>query len=439
MNKIIAIAIDIYDDTSFINLKNCKSDINALVNVLSDLYHFDDIIIYTQKEQTTLSFIHSNLYDIFINSIETDNILLLFAGHGEFNSTIGSSYWLCSDSKKNDLTSWFNLNDLLKFFNASSAKHIALISDSCFSGSIFELKRGGGSKALEGKISRQALTSGGIEKVSDGVETSPFNQVLVNVLNDNRSDLLSFTQLAEKTILNFSEIRSQTPAFGSLSNSGDQGGSFFLKTKENKSKIFTSLNLPLKIDHKLKIDSSIEVPFFNKNEFFDHDFINTYTTSFGYEIINDIRNYIEDHYHMANDSSDFYIEVGYTIQSLNEKFLSIVFGRTEYLGGAHPNHYLYGLNFTYYPERKISLFDLLDTSFYVSNKSFLIDMVTKYARKVCKKTLLDTINSEYFHHSDLSFYFTDKYFTICFSNILSHAFKACSELEIPMQHIKFKI
>src|SRR4051812_20633349 len=109
MNKIIAIAIDEYSDAIIDNLKNCSKDINALISTLSHSYQFDSIELFTRPEQTTLSFLHSELYNEIINSLESDNILLLFAGHGEFNSILGTSYWLCSDSKKANVTTWFNV------------------------------------------------------------------------------------------------------------------------------------------------------------------------------------------------------------------------------------------------------------------------------------------------------------------------------------------
>jgi len=261
MSKIIAIAIDEYSDPTISNLKNCSKDINLLIATLSKYYQVYSIEIYSRPEQTTLSFLYTELYNEFINSLEADNILLLFAGHGEFNSTLKTNYWMCSDSLKSNPTTWLNVEDLLKFFNTSPAKHIALISDSCFSGAIFELSRGGGISALESKISRQALTAGGIEKVSDGNQNSPFNIAIVKVLSENTKDYLSFNQLSEDTILEFTKYQKQTPAFGSLINSGDQGGTFFFKLKIDDSNIIKSVQIPLEISQQIKIDSTFEIPF----------------------------------------------------------------------------------------------------------------------------------------------------------------------------------
>jgi len=440
MNKIIAIAIDEYFDPTIDNLKNCSNDINLLIDTLSNSYLFDSIELYTKPEQTTLSFLYNELYNEFINSLETDNILLLFAGHGEFNSTLGTSYWMCSDSKKSNVTTWLNVEDILKFFNASPAKHIALISDSCFSGAIFELNRGGGISALDGKISRQALTSGGIEKVSDGLLNSPFNTALVKILNENTSNHLSFNKLSENTILEFNQYRKQTPAFGPLINSGDKGGTFFFKLKKDNSNIIKSIQIPLEINQEVKIDSIFKIPFFNENKYFKNDYINAFVQQLGYSIINDIRVFVtEDEEYSISRSieMEFYLEVGYTIETLNEKFLSITISRSDYFGGAHPNHYIYSINFAFKPERKISLYDILDYSAFSNFENFLISMAKQYGESECKDMLKEYSTYEY--SSQLDFSFNDKTFTIYYMNLFPHAFKGCGFLEIPIEKIKFKI
>ncbi|WP_179021847.1 PdaC/SigV domain-containing protein [Winogradskyella forsetii] len=440
MNKIIAIAIDEYSDPAIDNLKNCSNDINLLIDILSNSYQFDSIELFTKPEQTTLTFLYDELYNEFINSLATDNILLLFAGHGEFNSKLGASYWICSDSTKLNVTSWFNVEDLLKFFNASPAKHIALISDSCFSGAIFELNRGGGILALDGKNSRQALTSGGIEKVSDGHQNSPFNATLVKVLNDNTLNQLSFNQLSENIIIEFNQSQKQTPAYGSLINSGDNGGTFFFKLKEDNANIIKSLQIPLEVNQDVNIDCTFEIPFFNENKYFKNNYINTFVQQLGYSIINDIRVLVahEESYSISrSDEMEFHLEVEYSIHTLDDKFLSITISRSEYFGGVHPNHYIYSINFAFKPERKISLYDILDCSEFSNLENFLVTMVEQYGGKECKDILKEY--SIYSYSSKLDFSFNDKAFTIYYINLLPHAFKSCGILEIPISEIKFKI
>lgn len=443
MNRIIAIAINEYSSPIIDNLNNCINDINSLIDILSKKYQFDYIELYTKPEQTTLSFLYNEIYNELINALEDDNILILFAGHGEFNPKLGTSYWLCSDSDKNNVTTWFNVNDLLNFFKASVANHIALISDSCFSGAIFDLNRGGGITAFESKTSRQALTSGGIEKVSDGEngENSLFNITLQKLLRENNSENLSFNRLSEDLILNFSAQKKQTPSFGSLVNSGDKGGTFFFRLKNiEEQKAISTLQIPLEINEKVKIDSSFEIPFFNENTIFNSQFINAFVQQLGYSIVNDVRVYVsEDEAYSISRSSkiEFYLEVNYTIETNNEKFLSIVINRSDYFGGIHPNHYLYTLNFAFRPDRKISLYDILDYGIYNNLEDFLKIVIDKYAEDECKSILYEYLTYKYSHQ--LEFTLNNEYFTIYYFNLLPHAFKACGIIEIPINEIKFKI
>ena len=122
----------------------------------------------------------------------------------------------------------------MTFINASEAFHIAIISDSCFSGAIFENPhRGGGMEAFEKRKSRLALTSGGIEKVSDGARgrNSPFAENLIKLLSENVQPEMPFSVLSSNLLMSFTSERVQTPMFGALDRVGHQGGSFIFKLK----------------------------------------------------------------------------------------------------------------------------------------------------------------------------------------------------------------
>jgi hypothetical protein len=124
MDKIIAIAIDEYKSQEISNLKNCLNDINSLIGVLTENYFDDpDLILYHKPEQTTLSFLYNKLNQEMINVLDNDTVLVIFAGHGDYNEYLKTNYWYCSDSDSNDPTTWFNLRDLMDFFTASKAKY----------------------------------------------------------------------------------------------------------------------------------------------------------------------------------------------------------------------------------------------------------------------------------------------------------------------------
>lgn len=240
VNKILAIAINDYNDPELDKIQNCKSDIEKIISILTTKYTFDDVEFIFEKSETTRKSLYNYLNNYFINCLPEENVLFIYAGHGHYNPHLNTAYWQPSDSDPNDSSSWISVADILTFLKASKAFHIGLISDSCFSGAIFEaMHRGGGIEAFDSKKSRLGLTSGGLEKVSDGQEgqVSPFAYSLINSLSKNTSKELPFSALATNVILDFNENKKQTPRFGALNEVGHDGGSFIFKLKSEKRKI----------------------------------------------------------------------------------------------------------------------------------------------------------------------------------------------------------
>lgn len=57
-------------------------------------------------------------------------------------------------------------------------------------------------------------------------------------------------------------------------------------------------------------------------------------------------------------NTNFYLEVNYTIEHFDERFVSIRFLRSEYTGGAHPNSWSFTLNYDLKEEKSLALTDL---------------------------------------------------------------------------------
>lgn len=445
MNKIIAIAIDEYSNEPVKNLSNCLNDINSIIGILTSQYEYDsknsEITLFAEPQQTTLSFLYKSLNQEFFNALGSDSILIIHAGHGEYNPHLKTGYWCCSDSKFDDPTTWFDINILLSFFANSKAKHIALISDSCFSGSIFNRNRGGGENALIGKKSIQALTSGGLEKVSDGSanDNSPFNKAIQLTLKSNELEFLSFNQFCESTIKNFSPNRIQTPEYGSLNIQGDEGGTYAFKKKieiYNDDLSYENSQLALEIDNRINITSNINVPFFLDNKKIDSKYINTFIQKLGYEIINDIRLFAsEDIDYLVERSSAYPFEVDsrYSIDRLDQDYLSISFSQNECFGTMHENHYMYSINFRLKPfVLLVNLYDVFNIN-YTDGLKYLIN---KFAEEECKDIILSYVeeNNTY----DLDFSFNDQTLFLYFINHLPHVCKACGVVEIPLIEVAFK-
>jgi hypothetical protein len=119
VNKILGIGIDEYSDDRIKKLNNCQSDLNKLISLLQSKYMFDDVELLLHKEQTTKSFIYKTLYDYIINSLEDENLIILFLGHGEYNPRIETSFWLPSDADIYDQSTWISTLEILNFVKKS--------------------------------------------------------------------------------------------------------------------------------------------------------------------------------------------------------------------------------------------------------------------------------------------------------------------------------
>ena len=162
---------------------------------------------------------------------EDDNLLIYYAGHGWFDRAAERGYWLPIDARENDPSNWISNATISDMVRAIPAKHVMLIADSCYSGT---LTRGikmdpPGDRYLQGiagKRARTVLTSGGLEPVEDGAgRHSVFAGAFISALRNNAS-VMDGQRL-------FSEIRrpvmlgaDQTPEYGDIRRAGHDGGDF---------------------------------------------------------------------------------------------------------------------------------------------------------------------------------------------------------------------
>lgn len=128
-----------------------------------------------------------------------DNLILCYSGHGLLNKEEEDGYWFLNDCDQNNYSyNGISNNELLTKLKAVKARHILLLVDSCFSGSLFtekglaEADTDQKSDPLESYPSRWALTAGRLEPVTDGFPSghSPFSKYLIEYLEDNKKERL---------------------------------------------------------------------------------------------------------------------------------------------------------------------------------------------------------------------------------------------------------
>lgn len=140
-NFLYAIGINQYHH--FPKLNNAVKDVLSLSEILVSKYNFkqDDVLLLLDDEAT-----RSNILGFFRKIIKTvsddDNVIIFFSGHGFYDTSLDEGYWLPVDARHEDSVGEFISNtSIAGYIRAMRAKHVFLISDSCFSSNLLQIQR----------------------------------------------------------------------------------------------------------------------------------------------------------------------------------------------------------------------------------------------------------------------------------------------------------
>ncbi len=230
------IGIDDYQNQK--PLYNAVKDLKDIAAILWRSFGFSKELTYEHyNENATTKDIHNRFNELLKLINEEDSLLIYFSGHGHLDED-GSGYWLLSDFDLENKGTCFYFSMLRDYINRVKAKHVCLISDSCFSRALLaDFKTGDGNlDAPEKTKSRCALTSGGF-LVEDGVpgQNSPFATALRELLLKTERDFY-FGEFAIEVRKIVSINSNQTPQYGPIQNSGHMGGEykFYFQPKNNQ-------------------------------------------------------------------------------------------------------------------------------------------------------------------------------------------------------------
>jgi tetratricopeptide (TPR) repeat protein len=189
------IATDKYNDQGWSQLNNPIADAKTLKAELSEHYGFETELL----ENPTRAQIIDKLRQYAQREYEPNDQLFIFVGgHGYYEDTYKEGFIVPTDGNRNQdpHDSYLPHSRIRSLINSSKCKHVFLVIDACFSGTIDPViaRRGGpraenvsSSELIARKMrfkTRRYLTSGGKEYVSDGYagKHSPFVRALLEAL-----------------------------------------------------------------------------------------------------------------------------------------------------------------------------------------------------------------------------------------------------------------
>jgi hypothetical protein len=160
-----------------------------------------------------------------------DSLLILYAGHGHLDKSSSTGFWIPVNSGTDvfEQLNWLPHTQLRGLLANVKAKHVLVISDSCFAGDLIMATRSlpdavnaAFLQKAYSRICRQVLASGSTEAVPD---RSDFAYRLKSVLNQNNSPCLDAFTLYNEVRLG---VSGSVPLLGSLAGTGHQEGASFL-------------------------------------------------------------------------------------------------------------------------------------------------------------------------------------------------------------------
>ena len=221
-------------------LQTAVNDAEEVGRVLRNTYGFETTLLINQK--ATRSNIVSELNKLRRNLSSEDKLLIYYAGHGYFDEDTKKAYWLPVDADRRDDTNWIMAERITSNLKRIPAKHILVVSDSCYSGTLTRAAqvdlfstatRVSYINKILNKQARVLIASGGNEPVTDtgGVRHSVFAQAFIRALREVDRDVV----LAEELFVGYIKESvagkaDQTPEYSLIRNSGHDGGDFiFMK------------------------------------------------------------------------------------------------------------------------------------------------------------------------------------------------------------------
>jgi hypothetical protein len=196
--QLFIIGLDTYSGTRFKPLDNAVLDAKKFAKKLTEKYGFIEVGRLLNENATRRKII-DELNNVCKGNIVEDELIIYFAGHGFQDPTSKAGFWIPLEGK-DEKSTWINNESILEIIRGCAAKHILLISDSCFSGTFTTDERGTlkyDTSTLESLGSRWILTSGREENVNDGKsgEGSPFSRTMCDVIEENQTEAISIGEV----------------------------------------------------------------------------------------------------------------------------------------------------------------------------------------------------------------------------------------------------
>ena len=229
------IGIQNYADPNIKDLKKPLADVQRMADILDSAYVFDRIFVLKDPSRKEIFCIFDSIESLLKNQ---DNFLLFYAGHGDIDTMLEKGYRLTKNAELDNKAEWISTDDIKDRIALLKARHILVISDACFGGSIMKSAPPNLASYFDQftlqtfvKKSRTSIASSFGEEVPD---RSVFLTYLIDNLQSNKEIILTDEELYYNTlesVRNGTNSNIPKPDRRPITNVGDNGGSFIFIRK----------------------------------------------------------------------------------------------------------------------------------------------------------------------------------------------------------------
>src|SRR5436305_478569 len=178
--------------TSLPKLKTAEADAREIERLLRESYGFETRLLINATRAQVISALSTYRRELNGDA----NLLIYYAGHGYNDKETDKAYWLPVDATIDDVSNWIIADEITTGIKAIPARHVLVISDSCYSGMLTRsigdslprpTEREQFLQRMAAGHSRTLIASGGNEPVADsggGSNHSVFASALLRGLSE---------------------------------------------------------------------------------------------------------------------------------------------------------------------------------------------------------------------------------------------------------------